>query len=80
MTPMSDPAVSAFSRRRFLNASGGAIITAATSLRAQQKADSNETLKIGLVGCGGRGNLSTADRAEIVNFVVPGARPLQRVR
>ena len=32
-----------------------AIITAATTLRAQQKADSNETLRIGLIGCGGRG-------------------------
>lgn len=32
-----------------------AVITAATTLRAQQKADSNETLRIGLIGCGGRG-------------------------
>jgi predicted dehydrogenase len=62
---MSDPAVSLFSRRRFLNASGGtllapAVITAATSLSAQQKADSNETLKIGLIGCGGRGTGAAA--------------------
>ncbi len=62
---MSDPAVSAFSRRRFLNASGGAllapaIITASSSLRAQQKVDSNETLRIGLIGCGGRGTGAAA--------------------
>jgi hypothetical protein len=29
-------------------------------LRAQQKADSNETLKIGLIGCGGRGTGAAA--------------------
>lgn len=40
-------------RRQFVHTT--AILTAATSLRAQQKADSNETLRIGLVGCGGRG-------------------------
>ncbi|MFO1486617.1 MAG: Gfo/Idh/MocA family oxidoreductase [Verrucomicrobiaceae bacterium] len=62
---MSDPAVSTFSRRRFINASGGAIlapaiITAATTLRAQQKVDSNETLKVGLIGCGGRGTGAAA--------------------
>ena len=62
---MSDPAVSAFSRRRFLNASGGAllapaIITASSSLRAQQKVDSNETLRVGLIGCGGRGTGAAA--------------------
>lgn len=62
---MSDPAVSLFSRRRFLNASGGtllapAIITAATTLRGQQKVDSNETLKVGLIGCGGRGTGAAA--------------------
>lgn len=62
---MSDPAVSVFSRRRFLNASGGAlfapaIITAATTLRAQQKVDSNETLRVGLIGCGGRGTGAAA--------------------
>jgi predicted dehydrogenase len=47
-----------YSRRHFIrNGSlyAPAIITAATTLRAQQKADSGETLKIGLVGCGGRG-------------------------
>ncbi|MBL9115966.1 MAG: Gfo/Idh/MocA family oxidoreductase [Verrucomicrobiaceae bacterium] len=33
-----------------------AIITAATTARAQQKADSLETIKIGLIGCGGRGS------------------------
>ena len=52
---------SSLSRRSFLRTSGGtlfapAIITAATTLRAQQKADSSETLKIGLIGCGGRGS------------------------
>ncbi|MEZ5384625.1 MAG: Gfo/Idh/MocA family oxidoreductase [Prosthecobacter sp.] len=62
---MSDPAVSAFSRRRFLNASGGAllapaILTRAGSLRAQEKADSMETLKVGLIGCGGRGTGAAA--------------------
>ena len=46
----------ALNRRHFVQtASSAAIITAATKLRAQQKADSNETLRIGLVGCGGRG-------------------------
>lgn len=49
------------SRRHFLRTGSAslmapAIITAATTLRAQQKADSNETIKIGLVGCGGRGS------------------------
>jgi len=63
---MSDPAASAFSRRRFLNASGGAllaapaILTSTGRLRAQQKADSMETLKIGLIGCGGRGTGAAA--------------------
>ena len=63
----SSPADSPFSRRRFLRTSGGAaiapaVITAATSLRAQQKADSaNETLKIGLIGCGGRGTGAAAN-------------------
>ena len=62
---MSDQAVSIFSRRRFINASGGAILapailTSAGSLRAQQKADSNETLRIGLIGCGGRGTGAAA--------------------
>ena len=42
----------ALNRRHFVQtASSAAIITAATKLRAQQKADSNETLRIGLVGC-----------------------------
>ena len=55
------PDASALSRRHFLRTSSGtllapAIITAATTLRAQQKADSSETIKIGLVGCGGRGS------------------------
>ncbi|GEP42845.1 Gfo/Idh/MocA family protein [Brevifollis gellanilyticus] len=44
---------SILNRRQFVHST--AILTAATSLRAQQKADSNETLRIGLVGCGGRG-------------------------
>lgn len=62
---MSDPAVSIFSRRRFINASGGvllspSVLTAAGSLRAQQKTDSNETLRIGLIGCGGRGTGAAA--------------------
>lgn len=62
---MSDPAVSAFSRRRFLNAGGGALLapaifTASSTLRAQQKADSNETLRVGLIGCGGRGTGAAA--------------------
>lgn len=55
------PNLSPLSRRHFLRSSSGAllapaIITAAGTLRAQQKADSTETLKIGLVGCGGRGS------------------------
>ena len=44
---------SALTRRNFVQTT--AVITAATTLRAQQKADSQETLRIGLVGCGGRG-------------------------
>ncbi|MES2595664.1 MAG: Gfo/Idh/MocA family oxidoreductase [Verrucomicrobiota bacterium] len=44
---------SILNRRQFVHST--AILTAAASLRAQQKADSNETLRIGLVGCGGRG-------------------------
>jgi len=43
----------ALNRRQFVQST--AILTAATTLRAQQKADSSETLRIGLVGCGGRG-------------------------
>lgn len=43
----------ATSRRQFVHTT--AILTAAGTLRAQQKADSQETLRIGLVGCGGRG-------------------------
>ena len=43
----------ALNRRQFVHTT--AILTAAGSLRAQQKADSQETLRIGLVGCGGRG-------------------------
>ncbi|HYF35361.1 MAG TPA: Gfo/Idh/MocA family oxidoreductase, partial [Prosthecobacter sp.] len=48
------------SRRSFVQTSGSAflapaIITAAGTLRAEQKADSNETLRVGLIGCGGRG-------------------------
>lgn len=62
---MSDLDSSLFSRRRFLNTSGGAffapaILTAAGTLRAQQKADSNETLRVGLIGCGGRGTGAAA--------------------
>ena len=52
-------------RRQFLHSSSGAlaapaILTAAGTLRAQQKADSNETLRIGLIGCGGRGTGAAA--------------------
>lgn len=55
----------AFSRRSFLRTGSGAvlapaIITAATSLRAEKKADSSETLRIGLIGCGGRGTGAAA--------------------
>lgn len=47
---------SILTRRQFAQTTGSAaILTAASSLRAQQKADSSETLRIGLVGCGGRG-------------------------
>ena len=58
ISPTSD---SSFSRRSFIRKGGGAVfapvvLTAAGTLRAQQKADSKgETLRIGLVGCGGRG-------------------------
>jgi predicted dehydrogenase len=47
-------------RRHFLSTGSAAIITAATSLRAQQKADSQETLRVGLIGCGGRGTGAAA--------------------
>ena len=52
-------------RRRFLHTGSQsllapAIITAASTLRAQQKADSSETLRIGLIGCGGRGTGAAA--------------------
>ena len=56
--PISDSSVS---RRSFIRTGGGAVfapavMTVATSLRAQQNADSKgETLRIGLIGCGGRG-------------------------
>lgn len=48
------------SRRHFVQTGSGAvlapfIITAAGTLRAAQKVDSQETLRVGLVGCGGRG-------------------------
>ncbi len=55
------------SRRRFIRQSTGAavapaVITAATTLRAQQKADSkNDTLRLGLIGCGGRGTGAAAN-------------------
>lgn len=60
-----DPSEPAFSRRSFLRTGSGAvlapaIITAATSLRAERKADSSETLRIGLIGCGGRGTGAAA--------------------
>ncbi len=48
-----------FSRRSFLRTSSLAapfIITTARSASAQQKADSSETIKVGLIGCGGRGS------------------------
>jgi predicted dehydrogenase len=50
---------SPFTRRHFLGTSALSapfIFTAARSARAQQKADSSETIKVGLVGCGGRGS------------------------
>jgi len=48
-------------RRQFAQTTGSAaILTAAGSLRAQEKADSQETLRIGLVGCGGRGTGAAA--------------------
>ncbi len=65
--PIMNITPSDLSRRSFLRSGTGAvfapaIITAATSLRAQQKADSkNETLRIGLIGCGGRGSGAAAD-------------------
>lgn len=62
---MSDTALNALTRRHFMHTSSGvviapAIITATGTLRAQQKADSNETLRIGLIGCGGRGTGAAA--------------------
>ncbi|MDZ4287211.1 MAG: Gfo/Idh/MocA family oxidoreductase, partial [Prosthecobacter sp.] len=51
---------SLLSRRGFVQTGSGAllapvILTATGTLRAEKKADSNETLRIGLIGCGGRG-------------------------
>jgi len=56
---------SRFSRRRFLHQGSATlaapvIMTATRSLQAQEKADSQETLRIGLVGCGGRGSGAAA--------------------
>jgi len=45
-------------RRQFIAAP--AILTAIGTLQAQKKADSNETLRIGLIGCGGRGTGAAA--------------------
>lgn len=61
----SNPTDTALSRRSFLRTGSGAflapaVITAATSLQAEQKANSNETLRVGLVGCGGRGTGAAA--------------------
>jgi len=52
---------SPFSRRVFLRSGSAAlfapaIITSSRTLRAAQKADSSEAIKIGLIGCGGRGS------------------------
>jgi predicted dehydrogenase len=60
------PQPSSITRRHFLRSGSAllaapAIITAANTLRAQQKADSNETLRIGLIGCGGRGTGAAAN-------------------
>lgn len=49
----------AYTRRHFVRTGSllaPAIFTAARTARAQQKADSSETIKIGLIGCGGRGS------------------------
>jgi len=61
MTQSSSP----LSRRHFIHSgtaslAAPAILTTAGTLRAQQKADSQETLRIGLVGCGGRGTGAAA--------------------
>lgn len=56
MHDYSSSMTSILTRRQFTQTTGAAsILTAASTLRAQQKADSSETLRIGLVGCGGRG-------------------------
>jgi len=67
--PIMPPSISDTSvfRRSFIRTSAGAaiapaIFTAATNLRAQQKADSaSETLRLGLIGCGGRGTGAAAN-------------------
>ncbi len=64
-SPTSSPSSSPLTRRHFVQTSSGAvlapaILTAAGTLRAQQKADSAETLRIGLIGCGGRGTGAAA--------------------
>lgn len=65
--PASPAPVNPFSRREFIRAGSSAvalpaIITATTTLRAQQKADSkNDTLRLGLIGCGGRGTGAAAN-------------------
>ncbi len=50
---------SSFTRRHFVRTGtllAPAIITAARTAAAQKKADSTEAIKIGLIGCGGRGS------------------------
>jgi predicted dehydrogenase len=56
---MSTPPLS---RRRFVQTAvaAPAVITAAGTLRAEKKADSTETLRVGLIGCGGRGTGAAA--------------------
>ena len=56
-----NPSAPSFSRRLFLRSGAAslfapAVFTASRSLRAAEKADSAETLQIGLIGCGGRGS------------------------
>ena len=49
------PTSSGFSRRAFMHSSGAAMAAAVLTGRGAFAAENSETLKVGLIGCGGRG-------------------------
>jgi predicted dehydrogenase len=58
MTTMQEPETTPASRREFLKTSAvaGAAVAANLSLLSNAHADGTDTIKVGLVGCGGRGS------------------------